>query len=49
MAQHILNQHNDVRFETLRLWPERGLIHIEDGRDWELLRLRCPYARCCCV
>lgn len=29
----ILGQHNVCEFGHLRMWPERGLIHIEDSRD----------------
>lgn len=32
MAQ-ILGQHKVVRHGPLRLWPERGLVHMEDARD----------------
>jgi hypothetical protein len=30
---HILGGHNVVRFGHLKMWAERGLIHIEDTRD----------------
>ena len=29
----LLGQHNVVQTKHLRIWAERGLIHIEDSRD----------------
>lgn len=33
MGITILGTHNMVRFGTLRIWAERGLIHMEDEVD----------------
>lgn len=30
---HLLGQHNVKQFRSLRIFPENGLIKIEDGRD----------------
>ena len=30
---HLLGQHNVTLFGNLRIWPENGLIKIEDKRD----------------
>lgn len=32
-GSNFLADHDVVRFGTLRLWAERGLIHIEDSKD----------------
>ena len=33
MAVHILGQTDVAKYEYLRVWAERGLIHMEDSRD----------------
>lgn len=33
MAVHILGQTSVIELGPLRIWPERGLVCVEDGRD----------------